>query len=202
MACPCCNPPNPCSVLVDGERVPVSSFNPYDVISVQWRGLTVPFGRDVGYIDGVLVADNPVLSYSSISFATREGCDTNFFQQALEDKGLFLAPGGAGIVNACNTSLANSKHIFFASQYLTPTTCRVYGGIGTTVRQTACLVDGVPFRDTIQEENRWEWECIITNGVPGAVTVSPTVGARYFNNEPVSCGVTHEAPVVTLTFIP
>lgn len=199
MACPCCNPPNPCSVLVDGERVPFSSFNPYEVITAQWRGLQAP-GSDRTFIDGVLFSDNPSISTDSLQYVTRGGCDGA--GQINDSKVLFIATAYSGYINACWTSEALSNYQTFVAVRVNDTTCRLYGGIGTLKVFSACLIDGVPSGDSVAEENWWLWECLVVNGVPGNVTVSPSIGARYFNSDPVVCGVNHEAPVVTLDFVP
>jgi hypothetical protein len=182
---------------VDGERVSLSSFNPYEVLSATWRGLSAP-GSVRSYSNGVLQEDFPSFSDEE-AYSSDAGCDVGSFTN--ENKALFFATASAGYINACVTSDAISNYRTFATQSISPTTCRLYGGIGTLKGLFPCLVDGAPSGDSIAEENWWLWECLVVNGVPGDVTVSPTIGARYFNNV-LTCGPCHEAPVVTLDFIP
>jgi hypothetical protein len=189
---------DPCYVLVDGVRVPVYEFDPYEVIAAEWRGLQAP-GSDRLFIDGELISDNPA-SYDSLNNITRAGCDGA--GQINDGKALFLAPGGAGIINVCVTSESSARYTALVCEAINASTARLYGGIRTLKVLSPCFIDGEPSSDGVSEENQWEWECFLVDGVPGEVTVSPMAGARYFNNEPVACGVTHEAPVVTLTFIP
>jgi len=190
---------DPCSVLVDGVRVPIYEFDPHEVVSAAWRGLQAP-GHDRYFLDGDLVYELPTTSYDSVVYITRTGCDEP--GQINDGKAVYIAPGGPGLVNACLTAEASSKYQPLVCEGISDTTARLYGGIATYRILYPCAIDGAPSNDSIGEENRWLWECLVVNGVPGEVTVSPTVGARYFNSEPVACVVTHEAPVVTLTFIP
>jgi len=199
MACPCCNPPDPCSVLVDGERVPFSSFDPYEVINATWRGLQVSPGNDRSYVNGALVQDFPSIPYDSVSYGTTAGCDPP--TSANEGEVLFIATSASGYINVCVTNEAISKYQTFRAEQINATTCLLSGGIGTLKTINPCLIDGVPSGNSIAEESWWLWECEVVNGVPGEVTVSPLVGVTYLNNT-YECVIGHEAPVVTLDFVP
>jgi hypothetical protein len=189
----------PCSVLVDGEDVPLSEFDALDVIGVEWEGLSNP-GYETVITDGVQTSQTgPSRSGASLAIITQAGCDSG---SILESKGFTLAPGGYGTVNACVDAAAQEKHQRFTIEQINDDSCRISGGISTSKILTPCQVDGSPTSDTIYEESWWTWECVIVDGVPGAVTVSPNVGARYFNADPVVCDVTLTAPTVTLTFAP
>lgn len=193
-----CEPlPDPCTVLIDGVRVPVSDFDPFEVIAATWRGLSAP-GSDKTFIDGVLFADNPS-SVDSILNITTAGCDAG---QINDVKAVYIATSGAGIVNECVTAESMPKYQTLVCEVVDENTARLYGGVATVKNYSPCAIGGIPSGDQVFEENQWSWECLLENGVPGAVTVSPSVGARYFNSEPVVCAVTHEPPVVTLDFVP
>ena len=195
-----CEPlPDPCTVLVDGVRVPVSSFNPYEVITAKWRGLSAP-GRNLVLVDGVVIQDIDGGSYDGITDITTAGCDAP--SQTDDVKAVHIATGGSGIVNACATGESIAKYQPLVCEVVDENTARLYGGVSTVKLYTPCEIGGAPSGDDILEENQWSWECLLENGVPGAVTVSPSVGARYFNADPVVCAVTHEPPVVTLDFVP
>lgn len=192
-----CEPlPDPCSVLIDGVRVAVSSFDPYEVITAEWRGLSAP-GRDLVLADGVVVQDIESGSTDAITTITR--CDDG---QTTDIKAVYIATGGAGIVNQCITQESISKYQPLVCEVVNENTARLYGGIATVKVYTPCPIGGVPSGNDILEESQWSWECLLVDGVPGAVTVSPLVGARYFNRDPVVCQVTHAPPVVTLDFVP
>ena len=195
----CEPPPDPCTVLVDGVRVPVSSFNPYEVITAKWRGLSAP-GRNLVLVDGVVIQDIDGGSYDGITDITTAGCDAP--SQTDDVKAVYIATGGSGIVNACATGESIAKYQPLVCEVVDENTARLYGGVSTVKLYTPCDIGGAPSGDDIQEESQWLWECLLVDGVPGAVTVSPLVGARYFNKDPVVCGVTHEPPVVTLDFVP
>jgi hypothetical protein len=195
----CEPPPDPCTVLVDGVRVPVASFDPYEVIAAKWRGLQTP-GSDRLVIDGVLVADTPTPGGDSLTNITRAGCDGA--GQTVDTKQVALGPTFSGIISACFTTDAVNKHITLSCERVDDITARLHGGVVTVKIYTTCDVGGAPSGDSIQEENWWLWECLLVDGVPGEVKVTPSIGARYFNSEPVECVVTHEAPEVTLDFVP
>lgn len=192
---------DPCSVLIDGERVPVSSFNPYEVINATWRGRQVP-GRNKTIVDGEVLSDFDTPSNDQLLIITTAGCDGG--SQTNDYLGLLIAPDGSGIINPCITYEAANKHATLACEAVDGTTARLYGGITTEKVYTPCVIDGAPSGDSVQEAKWWEWECFVVDGVPGEVTVSPAgVSVRTLNNDPFVCGAaTHEAPVVTLTFIP
>jgi hypothetical protein len=166
-------------------------------MTATWRGLKAP-GSVRSYSNGVLQQDFPS-SGDEEAYSSDAGCDTGSYSN--EGKALFFATAGAGYINACVTAEAAGNYVTFATQQISPTTCRLYGGVGTLRVIFPCLIDGAPSGDGIAEENWWLWECLVVNGVPGAVTVSPTIGARYLNGV-LTCGPCHEAPVVTLDFIP
>ena len=198
MACPCCNPPDPCSVLVDGERVPFSSFDPYEVITATWRGLQAP-GNSRQYANGVLVSDIPSLSSDEVVYVTDGGCDAPTY--AIEGKGVRFATDSPGYINVCVTNEAISKYQTFRAEQINATTCLLSGGIGTSKILNPCLIDGAPSGNNIGEETWWLWECLVVDGVPGDVTVSPIIGFTSLNGT-AECVVSHEAPVVTLDFVP
>ena len=197
----CEPPPDPCTVLVDGVRVPVTSFNAFEVITAEWRGLSAP-GSDKTFIDGVLVADNPSGSTDTTTYIKTNQC-ADGIQQTNDSTAVFIATSGAGIVNACATPESASKYQPLVCEVVDEKTARLYGGVATAKNITRCHEGGEDLLvDAILEENQWAWECLLVDGVPGAVTVSPLVGARYFNRDPVVCDVNHEPPVVTLDFLP
>lgn len=194
-----CKHPDPCTVIVDGVRVPISMFDPYEVVSVSWRGLQTP-GADKVFIDGVLVSDLPSTAADVLTYVTRAGCDGA--GQTVDQKGVLLGPGYNGLITACFTGDGINNHVGLAVDPVDERTCRVHGGVSTIKVYTPCAIGGAASGDWIQEENWWVWECLVVNGVPGNVKVSPSIGARYFNSDPVACVVTHEAPKVTLDFVP
>jgi hypothetical protein len=195
-----CEPkPNPCSVLVDGKRVPVSSFDPYEVITAKWRGFQAS-GRQKVFVNGVLDSDIPSLGSDSVLKVTSGGCDAG--GQTNDFEGVFIATGGVGVINACLTAEASTNYQTLVCEGIDETKARLYGGVGTVKIYSPCLIAGNPSGDSIQEEDWWLWECLLVDGVPGKVKVTPSVGARYFNSNPVLCEVTHEAPEVTLDFVP
>jgi hypothetical protein len=194
----CEGPPDPCTILIDGERVPVWPFYPWEVITATWRGLSAP-GNDKLFVDGELVSDIQSGEIDVLTNITRAGCSIG---QIVDSKGVYIASSGTGVMNACDTQESRAKYVPLSCELVNETTARLYGGVKTMRFLSPCSIDGEPTSDSISEENQWLWECLIVDGVLGEVTVSPVAGARYFNNEPVACAVTHEAPVVTLNFIP
>jgi len=192
-------PPDPCTVLVDGERVPFSSFDPYEVINATWRGRQVSPGNARQYNNGVLVSDVPSQTLDDVAYVTDTGCDPPTY--AIESEALYIATSGSGYINVCVTNEHNNKYQTFRAEQINATTCLLSGGIGTLKAISPCLIDGVPSGNSIAEESWWLWECEVVNGVPGEVTVSPIVGVTYLNNT-YECVIGHEAPEVTLDFVP
>lgn len=194
-----CEPlPPPCTVLVDGVRVPISSFDPYEVVSATWEGLSAP-GSDRVILDGELVYDFGPATFDSLDVRTTAGCDGS--GQNRDSKSVLIA-GGSGIVNACLGPSDTNAHVPLGSQTIDDMTCRLFGGISTVKQREFCLSGGVQGGDNSYEETYWKWECLVVNGVPGAVTVTAVRGARYVGTDPVECAVTLDPPVVTLTFAP
>jgi hypothetical protein len=190
---------DPCTVLIDGERVPLSSFDAYEVITAKWRSLQAP-GNSRQYTNGVLVQDIPSRDSDEVVYVTSGGCDEPTY--AIESKGVRIATAGIGFINACLTTEAINNYKTFAFEGISDTTCRLYGGVGTSKQLSPCLIGNAPSGNSVAEEDWWLWECLVVDGVPGEVVVSPSAGARYFNSDAVACGVTHEAPEVTLDFVP
>jgi hypothetical protein len=145
----------------------------------------------------VLVQDLPTYATDEVNYASDAGCDSG---QENDGEALWIA-GGAGYINVCVTNEHANKYQTFRAEQINATTCLLSGGIGTLKVSSACLIDGAPSRNSIAEESWWLWECEVVNGVPGEVTVSPIVGVTYLNNT-YECVIGHEAPEVTLDFVP
>jgi hypothetical protein len=150
-------------------------------------------------VNGVLVSDIPSRSSDEVVYVTDGGCDAPTY--ADEGKGVRFATDSPGYINACVTNEALGKYDTFRAEQTNATTCRLYGGIGTSKILNPCLIDGAPSGDSVTEETWWLWECLVVNGVPGGVTVSPIIGFTSLNGT-AACVNSHEAPVVTLDFIP
>lgn len=202
MVCPCCvptNPPDPCSVLIDGQYYGFGSFNPYEVIEATAYGLTVP-GDQVTVIDGVEDSRVSSSSVASLTTITRSGCEA---QQGVDLKGVYLGPSYASNIGCCNNYDIDNKHKAFIAEQVDETTCRLRGGVYVTKQKQPCWDgSGPPPALSLYEyeEAFWEWQCLVVNGVPGSVTVSWYCGGKAYPS--TTCGQYGPAPTVTLTFAP
>lgn len=206
MVCPCCVPQDPCSVIVDGVRLSIASFNPYEVLEANFGGIAVP-GNVTTTIDGVV--DSVAFGTSSAGTVdiTREGCDR---QQEVETELAFIGPSYASSIGDCCTySDINRYSRTFDFEVVNATTCRLHGGISWFFSFQPCWnsSDSPPAASLyIESTALWEWECFVVDGVPGEVTVSRLCGIRYqgigSGNATFDCGDYGPTPTVTLTFAP
>lgn len=196
MACPCCNPPNPCSVLVDGSLVFWFSAM---LLNISWEGLSVPGGRliEINLDQDPGAWNNPNWdTWQSVRITRSEFAEPGFF--IASDRFELYTQRSTPYWLNCTTNELGSI---------------IYGKVQTTRNyHVPRLSYNVPYSGYLNwydAVDLWQWQIQVDkSGVPGAVSISAISGTmttydEYLNATTTINGAGYMSqPSVSVSFVP
>lgn len=199
MVCPCCVPPEPCSVFVGSEKVAITSLDPLDWLDVACWGGAVPGGTTTLLLNGDIAYEFDsgwYWEYYVLDSGTG-AAEKEVFSAGLERWQLSVPEEYE------YTEVAG----LYGTKVISATECLLYGHVNVQYSVRPENADPPNYGAWLDYNSLWRWESTITNGVPGDVSMVPVVGyqitydetGQNINETAASYGPT---PTVTLTFAP